>query len=115
MTHGCHPQSRKAGAEVWQGCFLLDANKECGSWPVLDGEGVMSQPQQGPQQRRDAEGSRGGGGFYYFSALALRLAAREGSVMVAVATGRLPDNARAGPGRRCRVTGPRGSAAPLPR
>lgn len=49
-------------AEVWQNRFLLDANKgqECGSRLVLaqppqDGEGVLSQPQQGPPAGLSAE------------------------------------------------------------
>lgn len=66
-------------------------------WGRCD-EPAAAGPTAAPAWSGDADGSRGGcGGFFYFSALALRPAAREGSVMVAVATGHLPGNARAGP------------------
>lgn len=117
--HKAGKQALRFGRAAFSSMLIRNAvHGPC--WPSPSGRGRRDEPAAAgpaaaPGLSGDAEGSRGGGGFYYFSALAPSLAAREGSVMVAVATGRLPGNARAGPGRRCRVTGPRGSAAPLPR
>lgn len=95
----------RAGNAVRGPCF--PSGRERCAEPAAAG------PAAAPGLSGGADGSRGGwGGSCYFSAFVLRLAGgregsgRQGSVMVAVVTARLPAT-RGRAGRRCRLTGPR--------
>lgn len=103
----------RAGNAVHGPCFP-SGRRRCA-------EPAAAGPAAAPGLSGGADGSRGGwGGSCYFSAFVLRLAGgregsgRQGSVMVAVVTARLPaTRGRAGPALP--PHGAAGSAAPLPR